>query len=80
MTGLAAGFVAQFAWRQARSLAEIVAAAVYIHGLAGDLATDHLGEMSMLAGDLLEHIPDALQAVAHVPSEQRDVIIPDLTP
>jgi ADP-dependent NAD(P)H-hydrate dehydratase / NAD(P)H-hydrate epimerase len=69
LTGVVAGFVAQFGSRPGgRPLAEVVAAAVYIHGLAGDLAAREVGEMSMLAGDLLERIPDALknaQELAH---------------
>ena len=64
LTGVVAGFVAQFGSRGARPLAELVAAAVYIHGLAGDLAAGEVGEMSMLAGDLLDRIPDALKSVA----------------
>ncbi len=34
---------------------------VYVHGLAGDLARDKLGEWSMLAGDIMEQLPLALQ-------------------
>ena len=57
LTGLIAGLLAQF---RERPVAEAVAAAVYIHGLAGDLAAEELGEISMLAGDLLEAVPHAL--------------------
>ncbi|MBI2272763.1 MAG: NAD(P)H-hydrate dehydratase [Bacteroidetes bacterium] len=32
---------------------------VFLHGLAGDLAKQHLGEMSMLAGDLVRYLPQA---------------------
>jgi hydroxyethylthiazole kinase-like uncharacterized protein yjeF len=60
LTGLVAGFLGQFHGRPAT---EVVAAAVYVHGLAGDLAAADLGEISMLAGDLLEHIPAALKLV-----------------
>jgi ADP-dependent NAD(P)H-hydrate dehydratase / NAD(P)H-hydrate epimerase len=58
LTGLIAGFLAQF---RERSVTEVVAAAVYVHGLAGDLAAREFGEISMLAGDLLERIPGALK-------------------
>jgi ADP-dependent NAD(P)H-hydrate dehydratase / NAD(P)H-hydrate epimerase len=32
---------------------------VYIHGLAGDLAAQHLGMEAMTAGDLVDHLPAA---------------------
>jgi len=31
--------------------------AVYVHGFAGDLARDRLGEVSLIASDLLEYVP-----------------------
>ncbi|MDZ7288703.1 MAG: NAD(P)H-hydrate dehydratase [candidate division KSB1 bacterium] len=37
---------------------------VYVHGLAGDLARDKLGEWSMIAGDIMEHLHAALQRLA----------------
>jgi len=37
---------------------------VYVHGMAGDCARDHLGEWSMLAGDIMEHLHVALQELA----------------
>lgn len=36
-------------------------AAVYLHGLAGDLAARDLGEAGMIAGDLLARIPMAIE-------------------
>src|SRR5262249_10934473 len=38
-----------------------VLAAVYLHGLAGDLARDMLGEHSLIATDLLRFLPQAFQ-------------------
>ena len=35
--------------------------AVYLHGLAGDLARDALGETSLIATDLLEYLPRAFR-------------------
>lgn len=32
---------------------------VYIHGLAGDIARDHNGEIGLIAGDLVDALPDA---------------------
>ena len=42
--------------------------AVYIHGLAGDLAATALGERSLIAGDLVETLPGAFQQLAHSPT------------
>ncbi len=52
LTGLIAALVAQ-------GLEPFAAAqlGVYVHGLAGDLARDKLGEVSLLATDLLEYLP-----------------------
>lgn len=38
-------------------------AAVYLHGLAGDLAAEGLGEYSLIAGDVTDHLPQAFLAV-----------------
>jgi hydroxyethylthiazole kinase-like uncharacterized protein yjeF len=56
LTGLIAGLLAQYADRM---VTEVVAAAVYWHGLAGDLAGQEMGEPCLIAGDLLETVPRA---------------------
>jgi len=56
LTGMVAGLLAQF---PDHPVGEVATAAVYLHGLAGDLAAEKLGQHSMLAGDLLEEIPQA---------------------
>lgn len=38
--------------------------AVHVHGLAGDLAAAALGEVGMIARDLITHLPDALRVTA----------------
>jgi NAD(P)H-hydrate epimerase len=42
---------------------QAVWAAVYLHGLAGDLAAARLGEESLIASDLIESLPDAFAAL-----------------
>lgn len=59
LTGMIVGLLAQGvpAW-------EAACAATYLHGTAGDLAAQQLGQAGMLAGDLIAHIPYALQAIS----------------
>lgn len=40
---------------------EAATAGVYLHGLAGDLAARRLGEESLMAGDVLAALPDAVR-------------------
>ena len=58
LTGIIAGLVAQ-------GLPPFAAAqlGVYAHGLAGDLAAEDLGEVSLVSSDLLTYLPPALQSV-----------------
>ncbi len=37
---------------------------VHIHGLAGDLAAEKLGQVSLIASDLVDYLPAAFQAIA----------------
>ena len=37
--------------------------AVYVHGLAGDLAAENICEQSLMASDLLDYIPTAMKHV-----------------
>ncbi len=55
LTGMMAGVMAQHP--QQALLA--ISLAVYLHGLAGDLACEELGEASMVATDLLRFLPEA---------------------
>ncbi len=56
LTGLIAGLVAQ-----GREPTLAARAGVYLHGLAGDLAAQALGEEALLAGDLLDRVPEAIR-------------------
>jgi NAD(P)H-hydrate epimerase len=40
-----------------------LAAAVYLHGLAGDVAVERVGEESLVAGDVIEALPEAFRRV-----------------
>lgn len=42
-------------------------AGCYLHGLAGDLTAAEWGEVAMIAGDIIEKLPAALQALASPP-------------
>ncbi|MGA8152280.1 MAG: NAD(P)H-hydrate dehydratase [Terriglobales bacterium] len=57
LTGMTAGLLAQNTAR----LAEAVIAAVYLHGLAGDVARETMGEQSLVATDLLGALPEAFR-------------------
>ena len=63
LTGMIAGLVAQFPERAGQA----VAAAVYLHGLAGQLGAQALGEKCLMATDLLQYLPDAMEECAQVP-------------
>jgi NAD(P)H-hydrate epimerase len=58
LTGLIAGFLAQ-----GLDALDAAVLAVYLHGLAGDLAAARLGEISLAAGDLIEILPAAFAAL-----------------
>jgi ADP-dependent NAD(P)H-hydrate dehydratase / NAD(P)H-hydrate epimerase len=55
LTGMVAGLIAQHADR----VLDATVLAVYLHGLAGDLAANELGEHSLVATDLLSYLPKA---------------------
>jgi NAD(P)H-hydrate epimerase len=58
LTGMIAGFVAQD-----MNLYHAACLAVYLHGLAGDLARDDLTEYSVMASDLIDYIPKAIMQI-----------------
>jgi hydroxyethylthiazole kinase-like uncharacterized protein yjeF len=55
LTGIIAGLLAQ----HPQQALEATALAVYLHGLAGDLASESLGENSLVATDLVRFLPEA---------------------
>jgi hydroxyethylthiazole kinase-like uncharacterized protein yjeF len=59
LTGMVAGFIAQ----NPEHIAEAVVAAVHLHGLAGDVACESMGEHSLVATDLIKALPEAFRQV-----------------
>jgi NAD(P)H-hydrate epimerase len=57
LTGMIAGAVAQFP----EQVEAAVRAAVYLHGLAGDVACRQTGEECLVATDLLRYLPMAFR-------------------
>jgi NAD(P)H-hydrate epimerase len=62
LAGMIGGFIAQFPHdRETATLA-----ALYVHGLAGEIGANDIGELPLIASDLLRYIPSALEKCARV--------------
>jgi len=59
LTGMVAGFAAQ----NPQGISLAVTAAVYIHGLAGDVARASVGEHSLVATDLVQALPESFRRI-----------------
>jgi hydroxyethylthiazole kinase-like uncharacterized protein yjeF len=57
LTGMTAGLMAQ----NPKNIFEAVLCAVFLHGLAGDVARESMGEHSLTATDLLHTLPEAFR-------------------
>ena len=66
LTGMVAGMMAQNATR----ILEAVIAAVYLHGCAGDVVQESMGEHSLVATDLLSGLPEAFRRVRAAGDQQ----------
>lgn len=65
LTGIIVGLLAQKLMLQKgedthKIILDSALAGVYIHGLTGDLAKEEMGEMGLIAGDMMDMIPEAL--------------------
>ena len=58
LSGVAGAFLAR-----GLSAGAALAAAVYLHGLAGDVAAERHGQESLVAGDVIEGLPEAFRRV-----------------
>jgi NAD(P)H-hydrate epimerase len=56
LTGTTGGLMAQ-----TNNIENAAMAAVYLHGLAGDVAREKVGEASLIAGDLIANLPEAFK-------------------
>ena len=61
LTGMVAGLLAQV---PAQRPEVVIAAAVYLHGLAAELAVEEGGEQSLAATDLLDYLPRSIRRVS----------------
>lgn len=57
LTGMIVGMIAQFP----SNIAAAVNAAVFLHGLSGDVAREHFTEQALIATDMLNFVPDAIK-------------------
>jgi ADP-dependent NAD(P)H-hydrate dehydratase / NAD(P)H-hydrate epimerase len=60
LTGMIAGIIAQ---ENLGSFVERLCLAIYLHGLAGDIAAEELGEETMVATDILRSLKDAWKQI-----------------
>lgn len=75
LTGMTAGIIGQMQ----DDVAGAVIAAVYMHGLAGDVAAEKMGQHSLVATDLLAALPEAFRRATRWTKEST-VRIGGLTP
>ena len=66
LTGMVAGLIAQ----DPQHALEATALAVYLHGRAGDLASESIGENSLVATDLVRFLPQAFAQMRQQKSEE----------
>lgn len=70
LTGMVAGLIAQNPDR----IADAVMVAVHLHGLAGDVARESMGEQSLVATDLLKALPEAFRRTREAAQDLRVTI------
>ncbi len=63
LTGMVSGLMGQFTKDPDRA----IAAAVYLHGLAGETAARHLTEQAVIATDLLQYLAEGIRAITNIP-------------
>jgi len=66
LTGMVAGFLAQYK----KQVFEAVCAAVHMHGAAGDIACETMGEQPLVATDLIKALPEAFRRAQKAADEK----------
>jgi len=56
LTGMLAGLTAEFG---TKNWERVLGLGVYLHGLAGDVAAERVGQAPLVASDLIEALPEA---------------------
>jgi NAD(P)H-hydrate repair Nnr-like enzyme with NAD(P)H-hydrate dehydratase domain len=63
LTGMVSGLIGQFPDDSDRA----IAAAVYLHSLAGEIAARHQTEQTVIATDLLRYLPEGIRGITNIP-------------
>jgi len=65
LTGIITGFIAQAygTLRKEANALDAITAAIYVGGLAGDIAARELGMRTMVASDVRDHLSAAIQVL-----------------
>jgi ADP-dependent NAD(P)H-hydrate dehydratase / NAD(P)H-hydrate epimerase len=63
LTGMVSGLLGQFPDDPDRA----IAAAVYLHSLAGEIAAKHLAEQTVIATDLLRYLSEGIRGITNIP-------------
>jgi ADP-dependent NAD(P)H-hydrate dehydratase / NAD(P)H-hydrate epimerase len=63
LTGMVSGLMGQFPKDPDRA----IAAAVYLHGRAGEVAARHLTEQVVIATDLLQYLAEGIRGITNIP-------------
>jgi len=64
LTGVIASFIGQ-----GIEIKKALRAAVFLHGLAGDIGAANVGEYSLTAGDIIKYLTDAIKMLTDEHSE-----------
>jgi hydroxyethylthiazole kinase-like uncharacterized protein yjeF len=65
LTGLLAGLTAEFG---TKNWERVLGLGIYLHGLAADIVSERVGEIAMLASDIIDSIPAAFEHLIGRPS------------